>query len=96
MKNEELKFRQMVDRKLTDFCVKYDDYFGIKFEEGFHTTTDVLLYLDNKPPQNRTETEQKAVEDLQHFRDLQAEYQQLIDLNRERAIQFNTTMSISL
>ncbi len=93
MRLEELKFRQMVDQKLNEFCDKYDEYFGMKHDEGFHTTMDILLYLDNKPQDNRTAIEQKIVDELKEFRQLQDDYQQLIKLNKERAIEFNTRLS---
>lgn len=84
----------MVDFKLNEFCDKYDEYFGMKHDEGFHTTMDILLYLENKPPQNLTVVEQKIVDELKEFRQLQEDYQQLIRLNRERAVEFNTRLSI--
>lgn len=83
----------MVDFKLNEFCKKYDEYFGIKHDEGFHTTMDILLYVDNKPPENRTPIEQKIVDELREFRQLKDDYQQLVRLNKERGVEFNTRLS---
>jgi hypothetical protein len=93
MKMEEHKFQKMVDKKYDDFCVKYGDYFQMKYDEGFMGTTQVLLYIDHKPEENLLPIEKEARADLREFKVLREEFDAMVALNSERAVEFLTQLS---
>lgn len=83
---------QLLERKMDEFSDKYEDYFNVKYSEGFLGTEDVVLYLENKPKENITPVEMDAIKDLEEIREIERDFHSLVRLNKEKGIEFHTRL----
>lgn len=87
------KFQKMVDRKFEEFVERFDDYFGMKMLENMMTTLDVILYLEFKPVEQCLPIEIEAKAALKEFKELHEDFNALIAVNKQRAVEFRTRLS---
>lgn len=96
MKMEEYKYQRMVDRKFDLFIDKFDEYFGMKMQEGIMTTQDILEYIRNKPEEQCIPIELEAKEALKEFYTLWEDFNQMVELNHQRSAEFRSRLGRSL